>query len=112
MGKAINTFNKYRGKIRNVYASATGLVTANMLMTMTAYADNNMLAKVQDLLSKAMMFGGGAIAIWGGVSLGIALWQHGGGGGGQMSQAIFTLAAGGVIFLCGLWFASLDVNWG
>ena len=63
MKKAINLFSKYRNKIRNAYAGITGIVTANMLMTMTAYADNNMLAKVQDLLSKAMMFGGGAIAI-------------------------------------------------
>lgn len=63
MGKAINFFNKHRSKIRNAYAGLGGVVTANMLMTMTAYADNNMLSKVQDLLSKAMMFGGGAIAI-------------------------------------------------
>lgn len=61
--KKMQFWKKNKAKIRNAYAGLTGIAISTMVCAAPAFADNNMLSKVQDLLSKAMMFGGGAIAI-------------------------------------------------
>lgn len=97
-------------KIRNIYACAATFLITNFGFVAYAYADNNTLQSVINLLQGGVCCIGGACTIWGIVQLGLGL-KDGSGGGGQLNGAIAFIIGGAAIFGGGMLLGTLDTSW-
>lgn len=65
---------------------------------------NGTLKSVLDLLKQACVLGGGALAVFGGVTIGTNLKDH---NGPAITGGILELAGGALVAACGAFFLSL-----
>lgn len=70
-----------------------------------------MLDTVITLLTQAVTFIGGAVAVWGLIQLGLAVKDGATGGGGQLAGAIAMIAGGAIVAAAGILFGQLDTSW-
>ena len=88
------------------------LTTAFVLttfFTVTCFADDGSgaIQTAQSLLSKAATAGGGLWAVWGLVTLGMAIKDHNGPG---IGNAVWQIVGGAIIIAAGVAIGALDIS--
>lgn len=100
-------FKKWFGKI---YLGITSFMLLNFAFVSPAYADNNTLQSVINLLKGGVCCLGGVLVIWGLIQLGLG-WKDGSGGGGQINGALGFIIGGAAVFGAGMLMGMIDTSW-
>lgn len=100
---------------RHYYAAAAGVTTLVMgtLAPELALADNaqGILSKITDLLKNGLMFVGGAMVVFGAVTIGINVHGSAQGNGGAIASGVAVLVGGAIVAAAAAYFGTLDVSW-
>lgn len=97
-------------KIKLIYAGISSFILLNFAFVSPAYADNNTLQSVINLLRGGVCCLGGVLVIWGLIQLGLG-WKDGTGGGGQINGALGFIIGGAAVFGAGMLLGMLDTSW-
>lgn len=97
-------------KIKYVYSCISTFILLNFAFVAPAYADNNTLQSVINLLKGGVCCLGGVLVIWGLIQLGLG-WKDGSGGGGQINGALGFIIGGAAVFGAGMLMGMIDTSW-
>lgn len=103
------TKNKFLEKLKKVIVSTYAVAMLALGFAPTVYAadalkSNAILQTVVSLLSTGVGIAGGALMVWGGVTIGISVSQH---QGQDLSPGIMKLIGGAIIVACAALFANI-----
>ena len=97
-------------KIKYLYSGISTFILLNFSFVAPAYADNNTLQSVINLLKGGVCCLGGVLVIWGLIQLGLG-WKDGSGGGGQINGALGFIIGGAAVFGAGMLMGMIDTSW-
>lgn len=97
-------------KISKLYFCFSSFLLMNFAFVAPAYADNNTLQSVINLLKGGVCCLGGVLVIWGLIQLGLG-WKDGSGGGGQINGALGFIIGGAAVFGAGMLMGMIDTSW-
>lgn len=102
--------SNFKGRIKKIYFCIATFFLANFGFLTPAYADNNTLQSVINLLKGGVCCLGGVLVIWGLIQLGLG-WKDGSGGGGQINGALGFIIGGAAVFGAGMLMGMIDTSW-
>lgn len=93
-------------------AAVTVGVCGTMLPTV-ALADNaaGILENIKTMLQGGLAFVGGAMVVFGGVTIGINVHGSAQGNGGAIASGVAVLVGGAIVAAAAMYFGSLDISW-
>lgn len=71
----------------------------------------DVLEKVRALLSGGLVFLGGAMIVWGAVSVGVNVREGSSGNGSAIAGAVGLIIGGAIICAAAIFFKTLDISW-
>lgn len=98
---------------REHYYGAAAAVTCGLsalTIPVPAYADSA-LSNVAGLLQNGLTFLGGAMVVFGAVTIGINVSGTAQGNGGAIASGVATAIGGAIIVAASLYFGQLDTSW-
>lgn len=98
---------------REHYYGAAAAVTCGLsalTVPQPAYA-NNALSNVTGLLQNGLTFLGGAMVVFGAVTIGINVSGTAQGNGGAIASGVATAIGGAIIVAASVYFGQLDTSW-
>lgn len=81
------------------------------MLPVAAVSGSDILSKVIGLLTGGIGFLGGAMIVWGAVTIGINVHNGASGNGSAIASGVGVLVGGVIIAAAALYFGSLDTSW-
>lgn len=95
-------------------AAAVTVGVCGTLLPQVAMAENeapNILDNIKNMLQGGLAFVGGAMVVFGGVTIGINVHGSAQGNGGAIASGVAVLVGGAIVAAAAMYFGSLDVSW-
>lgn len=112
--KAQGPLNRIWASLNPYAISARATVAlVSWLAANPAFADDaqTVLDRIKDMLSGGMTFLGGAMAVFGAITIGINVHNGASGNGSAIATGVATLIGGVIIAAAGIYFQGLPTDW-
>ena len=116
MEKIKKTCSELAAWARERYYSAAAAVTAFVVTTLLpelGLADNaaGILGNIKGLLQGGLGFVGGAMVVFGAVTVGINVHGSAQGNGGAIASGVAVIVGGAIVAAAAIYFGTLDISW-
>lgn len=110
--KAASLAEKARERGYGLAAAVTVGVCGTLLPQVAmAESASNILDQIKSLLQGGLAFVGGAMVVFGGVTIGINVHGSAQGNGGAIASGVAVLVGGAIVAAAAMYFGSLDISW-
>lgn len=87
------------------------LASSMYVQLLSSATGTAMLGDIKNMLQGGMTFLGGAMIVFGGITIGINVHGTAQGNGGAISSGVAILIGGAIIMASAIYFGTLDVSW-